>query len=309
MAMASLAGLGSNSLGARYYLVSYLPIAAGVLAVGFVVAAGAPQEHPTWDRAVAAQRATDLGDVALLVVGVTVLAVLLQPLQLSLVRLLEGYWGNGSVGRALASPMLTRQRRRYDDLTRIVDSDRGDGPVPAAAAIADQVRRSRYPSRPLLMPTALGNALRAAEQTAGRRYGLDSVVIWPRLYPLLSAQVRTVVDDRRDQLDVTAGISVVSTVVLFVTTVLLWGDGWWLMVPVLAAALARLSYLAAVSAAVAYGESVNVAFDLHRFDLLHALHLPLPGTPAEERAANKSLSTMFRQEGPPPPAYEHPDEP
>jgi hypothetical protein len=308
MAMASLAGLGSNSLGARYYLVSYLPIAAGVLAVGFVVAAGAPQEHPSWDRALDALRSTDLGDVALLAVGVTVLAVLLQPLQLSLVRLLEGYWGNGTVGRALASPLLKGQQRRRDDLSRVAESDPGTGPVPVEAAVADQVLRARYPSRRLLMPTALGNALRASEQTAGRRYGLDSVVMWPRLYPLLSPQMRTVVDDRRDQLDVTAGLSAVASVVVVVTAVLLWGDGWWLSVPVVAAAVARLSYVSAVSAAVAYGESVHVAFDLHRFDLLRALHLPLPATPAQERAANESLSTMFRQEGPPPPGYDHADE-
>jgi hypothetical protein len=39
---------------------------------------------------------------------------------------------------------------------------------------------------------------------------------------------------------------------------------------------ALLSYRAALAAAAAYCQALEAAFDLHRFDLLTALHLPLP---------------------------------
>ena len=45
----------------------------------------------------------------------------------------------------------------------------------------------------LVRATGLGNALAAMEDSAGAAYGLDAVVAWPRLYPLLGDKVRAVV--------------------------------------------------------------------------------------------------------------------
>ncbi|QKV91257.1 hypothetical protein HUT19_05465 [Streptomyces sp. NA02950] len=51
-----------------------------------------------------------------------------------------------------------------------------------------------------------------------------------------------------------------------------------------------------------------VAFDLHRFDLLTALQLPLPDDRAAERTANAELSRLWRQGAGSPAAmrYAHP---
>ncbi|WP_369035248.1 hypothetical protein [Streptomyces adonidis] len=46
---------------------------------------------------------------------------------------------------------------------------------------------------------------------------------------------------------------------------------------------------------LAYSECVRTAFDLHRFDMLTALHLPLPEGPEAERALNRELSFAWRQ--------------
>jgi hypothetical protein len=253
----------------------------------------------------------DVGDVALLVVVVTLLAVLLQPLQLRLVRLLEGYWGGGQVAGMLSRVLLTRQSRRRDALVKraMVESkpDGSPGIPPADAVAAQEALTARFPSAELLLPTALGNALRAFEERAGRPYGLDIVVIWPRLYPLLPDPVRAVVDDLRDQLDVSARISATAIVVAAVTATLLWGDGWWLLVPAGALGVGRIAYSGAVSAAVAYGQGVRVAVDLHRFDLLRSLHLPLPVDREAEQDANQALCDFLRQGVPIPLKYEHPE--
>jgi hypothetical protein len=58
---------------------------------------------------------------------------------------------------------------------------------------------------------------------------------------------------------------------------------------------AVLSYRAALSAATAYGQAMEAAFDLHRFDLLNALHLPLPADLISEVQANQQLSRFLRQ--------------
>ena len=65
-------------------------------------------------------------------------------------------------------------------------------------------RLRRYPPPAAILPTLLGNTLRAAEFRAGSRYGLDAVVLCPRLYPLLGDKVSATLNDLRDQLDLAA---------------------------------------------------------------------------------------------------------
>ena len=173
-------------------------------------------------------------------------------------------------------------------------------------ADAESRLRRLFPSDPAwLLPTRLGNALRAAETRAGEPYGLDAVVAWPRLYPLLPDGVRALVDDQRDGLDLAARFCAVFAAAAAVSLVLLATHGWWLLVPAGCLLLAWLSYRGAVAAAVAYGEGIRAAIDLHRFDLLTAMHLPLPATLEQERAVNEQLSLFLRQSWPVDFVYEH----
>jgi len=305
MGLASIVGVDANALGARFSLVSLLPMSAGALVVAFVVAAGAPGSEPSWSAALSAARATDASDIGLLTVMVLAVAVVLHPLQLWIVRLLEGYWGAGRLASRLSAPLVARQRRARQRLLDRATLAPGATTVPEDAAIADQVRRARYPRDPLL-PTALGNALRAAERDAGRQYAIDAVVLWPRLFPLVPDSQRAVIEDRRDQLDLTVRMCATFALVAVIVAVLLWRYPLWWLLPLAVLALSLLSYRAAVAAAVAYGESLHVTFDLYRFDLLTALHLPLPADNEAEREQNRRLSTWLRQGGQPPPTYRHP---
>ncbi|MEO5878160.1 MAG: hypothetical protein ABIS86_18155, partial [Streptosporangiaceae bacterium] len=92
-----------------------------------------------------------------------------------------------------------------------------------------------------------------------------------------------------------------------VTAALLAGSGWWLLLALVPFVIGRVAYLGAVQAAVAYGESVRAAFDLHRFDLLTALHLPLPPDAAAERLGNTELCDRWRQGSPTGTVYHHPE--
>ena len=305
MALASLVGVDAGGLGPRFSLVSMLPTSVAALAVVFVVEAGAPGSRPSWDRAVQSARELDGSDVALLAVAVLVVAVILHPLQLSLVRLLEGYWGASTFAARLSEPLIGRQERAR---ARLVDKARMDPDATSPsrdAVIATALRRVRYPEADLL-PTALGNALRAAERSAGVLYGMDAVVLWPRLYPVSGDRQRAVVEDRRDQMDLAARFCATLAVLALVIAGLLWRYPLWWLLPLAAVGLSWLSYRAAVAAAIAYGESLHVTFDLHRFDLLAALHLPLPADNEAEIAQNRMLSSWLRQGGPVPPSYQHP---
>lgn len=300
MSLVDLIGLGRD-VGARFALVGLLP--AGVLAL-FVLAlvwSGAPGDAPDLGRILDQARDLDAWAGGLLFLGLLVAALVAQPLQLGLVRWLEGYWpgGLGDRGRA-------RFARRIGALEAATAPRRTAPTAEELAQMGDAASElRRLPPREHVMPTQLGNALRAAEIRAGEPYGLDAVVAWPRLYPLLSEPVRALVDGQRDALDVNARFSAVFAAAAAIAAALLATHGWWLLVVPACLLLAWLAYRSAVAAAIGYGESVRAAVDLHRFALLEALHLPLPATLEEERALNAKVSRFLLQGVPLDHPYEH----
>jgi hypothetical protein len=79
-----------------------------------------------------------------------------------------------------------------------------------------------------------------------------------------------------------------------------------------------VAYRAAVRTARTYGVTLGLAFDLHRFDMLKALHHPLPANPTQELLLNRRITRFFqegREEGDEiydqqsaDDAYEHPED-
>lgn len=220
-----------------------------------------------------------------ILVLITVLAYLLQPFTRLIIRSYEGYWPlsirswfaakgeykvweEKSIQRtqAEAEAEETNDWSKYNDLQAQLFYG--------------------YPSRSSrLMPTRLGNVLRAAEDYSKSAYGMDSVFWWPRLWPLLPEAMRKEIDGAL--IPVMALLNFSSLVMV----VALWGLAylsqqglWWraVMVVVGGVILALISYRAAVAQAQDYGERIRSAIDLYRFDLLKALHQKLPETLAEE---------------------------
>ena len=305
--------LGSvKDFGRRIRVVGLVPAGIFVAVVLALVAAGAPGEAPNLGRLAARVGGLAAWQGVCLLLAVVVLVVLVQPAQLSLIRVLEGYGGRSAPAVRLADWRRARhatRRAALDSATRVPADQPVDHDVRRRLALADHELRVRYPPTADLMPTALGNALRAAESRAGRRYALEAVTMWPRLYAILPDRVARLIDDQREQLDLAANLCIAMILTAAVSTALLATHGWWLLLPVGALGLAWLAYRGACATAIIYGDSLEVAFDLHRFDLLRALHLPLPAALSEERAANRELTAFLLQELPVALSYIHPEPP
>ncbi|HEX6342567.1 hypothetical protein [Umezawaea sp.] len=318
MWLSSLLTSGATSLG-RLIVVGLLPNAVPAVVVWLLLTAGSFSGPSHWERVRLANALPDAITVVLFLLVVVLVTVVLQPFQIRMVRVLEGYWDNWRLTARLAPVFVEFQRRRMAKLQRAT-GEPASAPEPTSALDAAWRRQredarsaarrrrhwqrmERYPGflpsgtqrqvQIPLLPTALGNVLREAETSAGERYGLDTVRSWPRLYPLFPERFAQINDSARDALDAAVTLCVNFSVTAVVTAVALHDEPKAYWIPVLAVALCFFSYLGAVAAAADYGLSVKVGYDLYRFDLLKASHYRLPENTADEFAAFAALSTFY----------------
>ncbi|GAA2000740.1 hypothetical protein [Catenulispora subtropica] len=311
-------GTPSETVARRFFLVDYLPTYGFVLFVLVLGWAGAPARHPVFARAWHTAAGLGVAEVLLISLVVLVATIVLAPFQLALVRLVEGArprrWGRRRA--------VERQRRRREAWQRRAEPPSAlspssppsalspssppsavAGPDAAAvqqAGVAEAAWRARFPSADhLTCPTAFGNVLAAMEDTAGRAYGHDAAVTWPRLYLLLDDKVRAAVDQRRNAMDASVRMCATGLLAALVAVAMLTPHGgWWVFLALAPLAVAIAAYQGAVHGALAYAESVHVAYDLCRFNLLTALHLELPADVAADKALNRALSEFWRQNVP-----------
>jgi len=222
--------------------------------------------------------------VAAALVLVTILAYLLQPLTRTVVRIYEGYWPLALRDRAVSFPLFgERQIWKGRSKERKNAEEKRDW-----SAYNFQQARLYYefPSREdRLMPTRLGNVIRAAEDYSKASYGMDSVFWWPRLWPLLPEALRKDIDESLTPLVAMLNFSSLILLISLACIIYLgWIGLWWraLVVAVGGILLASVTYRASVAQALSYGDRIRSAVDLYRFKLLKALSQPLPETLDDE---------------------------
>ena len=157
-----------DALSARGRVVSLLPVMAAGLFITVILASGAPGSEPSLHQAWRVLSGLSTGQVLLLILALVIVALLLDPLQLRLVRLLERYWPT----RLAIVTRWSRghQREHRDRAARAagLGDDLSPQAVQEAGVRATRLQR-RFPDDPdAIRPTALGNALTAMETRAGR---------------------------------------------------------------------------------------------------------------------------------------------
>ncbi len=216
-------------------------------------------------------------------IAVTLAAFLLQAFSRPLVQLYEGYWPPTWRKEYLQLTGLPKQYEEWREARReaAIADDR-----PTYALIQDRLYH-HYPSRvERLLPTRLGNVVRAAEDYSTTAYGMDAPFWWPRLAPILPDEIQNAMQDALTPMLMLLNLSALATSLTLAGPIYLAVAGKWLaalVVLLLGALMTWLSYEAAVRQARGYGQTIRAAVDLHRFDLLKALHVALPADPAAER--------------------------
>jgi hypothetical protein len=283
---------GAKELGFRFTVSGLLPfvlLAAFTFALATVAAApdGTGPFKAVTDEAVAVGPA----GAAVALVAAFVAAVITQPFQVAMVRLLEGYWGVSRPASWARGVGVEIQRRRVHRLALQQRLAEAADDEHEAAHHAE--RRARFPAESELLPTSLGNALRAGERRAGERYGLDTVATWSRLYYVLPEPLQRDVGELHGQVDGSARLTLALGLSATVGCPVLLSHGWWNLVWTACAVLSVVAYRGGVTAATQLAGVLAAAFDLHRFDLLRQLHLPLPKRADSEQTANSGLTAFL----------------
>ena len=263
------------ALSARFGVVSTLPTVVLVTWIAFLWGSGAVVGSPDVAAVLGALAAASVAQVTIAgILGVAVGSVF-HPFQFRLVRMLEGYWSDVPVLRRLQAVGIEVNRRRMRRLRR--------------ASNLEELAE-RYPlDQADLLPTAIGNAMRAAERSAGRLYGMDAVRMLDRIYPLASPTVSAVFEDRRNQLDVAARYCVLLGFVSVTGVATLATDGAWLVLPAVTTILTWACYRATLHTAISYGKGLRLIFDLHHADLIHSLGWRVPSDPSALVALGRGL--------------------
>ena len=161
---------------------------------------------------------------------ISVSAFIIQRFDLAVIRFLEGYWSG--YFQWFSNVLIQQQRNRRNRIKKqlAILNDRGLDNL-------DSIKKSQhfqlssqfmsFPSDDDLLPTRLGNILRAAERRPLKRYGLDTVVCWSRLWLLLPEAPRTDLTAARADLNAAARVWLWS--ILFMIWCPLFGAGWALL--------------------------------------------------------------------------------
>jgi hypothetical protein len=269
---------------------------------------------------------SDLTKIAALVAilfVITTFAFIIQKLDLVVLRFLEGYWpqwmGQQRVqhyrhrreklnreSQELRETQSERQEERQE-LQKTIDTQGADilnakerkrylvlqeslltWPEQTNLARIRQSLREMPTADVDLMPTRLGNLLRAAERQPLNKYGLDAIVCWSRLWMLLPDAVKKDLQEARTDLNTAARVWLWS--ILFCGWSLL-GQSWWTTWPIAVGLIsAWWAYQWAIDAARTYGELIEASFDLYRHLLYQSIRWNLPPDPQVEYRVGGELT-------------------
>jgi len=179
-----------------------------------------------------------------------------------------------------------------------------------------------------LLPTRLGNVLRASELYADEKYKLNSLVMFPKLIHVLPSHFANELEDKNNRFIFLLHSSFLSCILGLVSLIVGLADiiavplckytfmpnffansvcakgfiyrgfsvlspGGYLLLGLLFFITGYIIYRISVSAAREFALQIRAGFDLYRFDLLRQLNYQLPATLNEEKQIWELLSEYF----------------
>jgi hypothetical protein len=237
------------------------------------------------------------------IVIIWLLSILLMAFNRPIIRLLEGYGGSNPFRILLPlqqENFKTKAEPHLRKLKNVLDARRKGLPESDEfSELSVWQAVNNYPEElKLVLPTRLGNVMRAYERYSDVVYGIEAIVVWPRLIMIIPEQARERIRDAEALFHFAINMLFMGTFTLFTSGAMIINSLYqggvsgladkklWLiiLVLVLGAFFASFSWWVLLpDAARQRGEQVKSTFDLYRSTLAEALGFQLPATESEER--------------------------
>jgi hypothetical protein len=224
---------------------------------------------------------------------VTTFDALVRQFTLPMLQLLEGYgllvrlpWTTHYQSRRLSKANAELESLLKGDLSKLSPKE-----LNRYSTVAEFVRRSPGSSA-FLMPTGLGNILRAAETWPRDKYGLDAIICWPRLWLTLSDEVRSEISKARTEID-QAVVYFIWGLLLLVWSLVFLNPFVALTTIIVTAVICTFAYWWAKQRAKAFADLIEATFDLYRAGLYDALRFEKPEDPSDEPAVGENLTAYL----------------
>lgn len=266
----------AKSFGRSFLLGNLVPVVLFVSANILLVAFGIltmPQWWIGWQ---------DLGikyldhKIAILFLLAVFIALGLQQFRVPLIQLYEGYFGREWF------PLLKRRvsayERMYIQRIKEIEERRKKG---EDTTLMEFTLSREFAHRGNILPTKLGNIIRAFEYYAHRTYNIDPITGWSRLTAVIPSSYKEEIEKAEVDFNFALNLSFLVAVLgieCFVMAIL---PGrplriWSFIVSVGCFALSYSLYCSSCSYAQWWGEYARSAFDLYRFDLLKQIGVSVP---------------------------------
>lgn len=203
-------------------------------------------------------------------------------------------WRASGVNWLLRAWQLRQLRQLDDRLAHVRSADnRADLEWRRATTFPTLAPAERY-----IQPTRLGNTLVATQHIVAERYGIDMTALWSQMESAESvkdAPSIAAVKDAKATLDLL--VNLVFVLAVFVVEAIVYygyGSRWSdVLTALLVLPVAYVAYRVADTSARAWGNAVEVTFDLHRDKLQEELGLRKSKSAADEHKLWRKASRFF----------------
>ncbi|HJT57791.1 MAG TPA: hypothetical protein VJ761_14920 [Ktedonobacteraceae bacterium] len=228
--------------------------------------------------------------IVLILIIILVFSYLLLSLNNAIYKLMTG---EGWMFTWFGGLWILLQRKRRDRLMRYARASNLSSKVTGLEIVTGFPKDDR-----LLDPTRLGNVMNATASYIWHHYGMDMVALWPHMQNVIGTAdptLSTNINNEKSALDFLVNLTfilflfaielVVQSFVFQTHLEVLWA--------LLSLGLAFLIYEVAVSKARTWGDTVQVAFDLHRDDLRQKLNVRPFTDEEDEQQVWAKISRLF----------------
>lgn len=250
------------------------------------------------------------------------------------IRLFEGYYFPAWLAGQLVKPIISKHRKMKENIQpvlNIVGSDQiGDMSDEEIVDYSFQLEKAKYDYLKLetifpveeeaLLPTRLGNIMRAAELYPAEKYAVPGVMLWPRLLQLLPKDLKDQLEEKNNQMVFTLNSSLLSymlgTLSILAGLVRLlfnffesftvhrtaiasnfFDRGFanispveYIYIGLFFLATGYIAYALSIPIVENFGLLVRASYDLYRFELLRKLNHPIPPSIQMEKNFWKKIS-------------------